>query len=268
VRTFYLNILLIICSTHFSCSSQVWSVQGSPTLAYFVKQSVFTENDLGNYIQTNRETHSPIIGGSLGTSFQFNIGKKLSLRTGINLNYSGTNLKTYISVDYKNSNYWWSNYDFIKIRTFSIGLPLSLIVPFHKGKTTKYFLLGGELNTNVLGRYQQDRVYISEHVQYNDQFKPRVISFGQNYDRDMRRFNFMLSVGIGMSHERFNFDILYFHGLFNVNNSNADPYETFIEIYQKNWRPVCFKLCIGYTFKDKKISNKNETPLTQPTLQR
>lgn len=253
MRVIYLSILFF-CLICFSGKSQTWSLRGGPIGAFYVKKNVSTQDDYGNYLQTIREIHKPMLGGSLGANVQFDIGAKLSIRSGINFSYSGTNLNTYFSVDYKNSNYWYTDYDYIKIRTFSIGVPLLITIPIHKGKAIKYILIGGELKTNILGRQQLDRVYISEHIQYNDQFEPRKITFGNNYNQEMTRFNYMISAGFGVSYDRLSYELLFSHGLNNVINQNADPYETFYEVYQNNWRQVYLGLSIGYTFKDRKNS--------------
>lgn len=241
-------IILIILFAQSPCFGQNWSIHGGVVGAYFTKRKVSSENDLGNYIQTDRETHVPMLGGSLGANFQFKIGNRLLLRTGADVNYLGSNLNTYFSVDYTNTNYWYTSYNFDKMRILSAGLPISLMIPFHTGKTSKYFLLGGEVNANIMGWFQQDHVHIAETVQYVEQDRTRRILFGNEYNSDMVRFNYALNAGIGMTVNHISYELLFSHGLKNVVNPNVDPYETFYDMINKSWRQVYFKLSVSYLF--------------------
>lgn len=246
-----LNQIVIILS-FFVCHSytaQQWALRGSMGASMYTKHKVLSTQDMGAYVQTNDEIHTPTMGGNLGVTIDFKLGSKVTLRTGTNFNYMGTNFKNYYSVDYNSIDYWYTEYKFIETRIFSIGIPLLITIPLHTGKTKKYILVGGEMNTNIIGQYQMDRVYISEHVLYNEQDDANFIQFGNKYDDDMKRLNFMVNAGFGIEHKQFQYELIFSHGLNNMINLNADPFETFHHINSRNWRQIFIGFSVGFNLK-------------------
>lgn len=243
-----LNKILILLS-FFICHSSIaqkWYLRGGPGAAMCVKRNISGSTDMGNYVLTERDIHLPRLRGSLGASVDFKLGAKLGLRTGINLNYRGTKFNTYFSTDYKTSNYWYTSYSFIKIHTLSAGVPLMLTIPIHTGKTKKYILVGGEVDAKFLARSQKDRAYISEHVLSIDQFRPSGLGIGNNYNHILRRINYIASIGMGLEHKRFQYELLFSHGINNMINIGPSPYDVSLDLHNKVWRQTYLGFSVGY----------------------
>lgn len=230
-------LLLNLC---FIGNTQELSLRFGPGASMYVKQK--TTNNNPSFGDMYEQTHTPIIGGSFGANIDFDLGEKLSLRTGVNLNYMGTDLNTYLK--YGSESY----YEFIEVRTYSLGVPLLLNIPLHTGKTKKYLIIGGELNTFIKGSYQLDRVAITGDV-ITDQLDPWDISFGYEENDDIKRFSFMLSSGFGLEYNRFQFELLFSHGLNDIVNIKENPYTAGgLDINDQEWRQVYLGLTVGYSF--------------------
>lgn len=250
MRIFF-SIAFTFLTIGFSGQAQTWSMQGGVLGAWYVKQYSVSVVDNGTYTRSSREANLPLVGGYLGGAVEVDVSSKVSFRTGLNFTYTGTRLNTYGSVDYNDIDYWYTSYSFITLRTYAVGIPLLLKVPVNLGESKPYFLFGGELNANITGSYHRDWVYLAEHVQYTEEQRQRGIGFGRDYDRDMCRYYAATSAGFGLSYDRFYYELLFTYGLTSIINKNANGYDTFTELYKKDYRPVYLGLTMGYKFKRK-----------------